>query len=85
MLKKIVRVRKEGKYEVVVNIWILQQIWEFFDELTDINKKDTPKILMHEFGISEGIAKVIVNKYLDGTLLDVVGQYDCWEGGMRVI
>jgi len=83
--KVIVRVRKFGKYEIIVNIWPLQQIFYLLGELKNVNEKDTYKKLMYEFGVAESIAKVAVKKYLDGTLLDIIGQYDSWEGGMRVI
>ena len=81
--KEIVRIRKVGKYEVIVNIWPLQQIFYFLGELKDVNEKTTCKKLMYEFGVAESIAKAAVEKYLDGTLLDIIGQYDYWEGGMR--
>ena len=82
--KEIVRIRKIGKYEVIVNIWPLQQIFYFLGELKDVNEK-TYKKLTYEFGVSESIAKAAVEKYLDGTLLDIIGQYDYYEGGMRAL
>lgn len=83
--KEIVRIRKFGKYEIIVNTWLLQEIFYFLGELKNVNERDTYKKLMYEFGAAESIAKAAVKKYLDGTLLDIVGQYDYWEGGMRTL
>lgn len=69
-IKKIVRVRKEGKYEIIVVKPLIEQIAEVIDELEKVNEETLYKELMYWFGFSESLARSIANKFLDGSWLD---------------
>ncbi|MBP7139410.1 MAG: hypothetical protein KBA47_00555 [Caldisericia bacterium] len=70
LVKKIVRVRKEGKYEIIVVKPLIEQIAEVIDELEKVNEETLYKDLMYWFGFSESLARSIANKFLDGSWLE---------------
>lgn len=70
LVKKIVRVRKEGKYEIIVVKPLIEQIAEVISELEEVNQETLYKELMYWFGFSESLARSIANKFLDGSWLE---------------
>ncbi len=70
LIQKVVRIRKQGKYEIVVAKTLIEQIAEVIDELEKVDEKTLYKELMYWFGFSESLARSIANKFLDGSWLE---------------
>ena len=70
LIEKVVRVRKEGKYEIIIRKPLIEQIAEVIGQLEEVNEKTFYKELIYWFGFSESLAISIANKFLDGSWLD---------------
>ena len=80
LVEEVVRIRKEGKYEIVVRKPLIEQISEVIDGLEEVNEKTLYKELMYWFGFSETLARSIANKFLDGSWLEsYMDELDSYE------
>lgn len=70
LIEKVVRIRKQGKYEIVIVKPLIEQITEVIDELEKVDEETLYKELIYWFGFSESFAKSIASKFLDGSWLE---------------
>lgn len=68
LIEKVVHIRKEGNYEVIINKPIYEQMLEYLWELKIT--ENSYKKLSFEFGINEEVAKIMINNFIEGRYIE---------------